>query len=164
MSWLDTRGREKGILNFSWASTHLNFFLNFFNFIQLWLHALYSAWIKNLPVPVVFPSYSVYDLISSRNIPVNKSPSVTNTCPFAILRALCVWLVKIMFGFECQNKYQNVSMRFLQSCIAVQNWIEVPNSIQFFCELSGQFEFSSFDKIWTWTAAQLIIELFWAEF
>ena len=55
-------------------------------------------------------------------------------------------------------------MRFLQSCIAAQNWIEVLNSILFFCELSVQFEFSSFDKNWTWTAAQLIIELFWTEF
>ena len=55
-------------------------------------------------------------------------------------------------------------MRFLQSCIADQNWKEVLNSILFFCELSVQFEFSSFDKNWTWTAAQLIIELFWTEF
>ena len=39
-------------------------------------------------------------------------------------------------------------------------------SIQFsfFLELGGQFKFSSFNKNWTWTAAQLTIELFWTEF
>ena len=31
-------------------------------------------------------------------------------------------------------------------------------------ELRGQFKFSSLDKNWTWTAAQLTIELFWTEF
>ena len=31
-------------------------------------------------------------------------------------------------------------------------------------ELSSQLKFSSFDKNWTWTAAQLTIELFWTEF
>ena len=31
-------------------------------------------------------------------------------------------------------------------------------------ELSSQFKFSSLDKNWTWTAAQLTIELFWTEF
>ena len=50
---------------------------------------------------------------------------------------------------------------FYQSCIKFKKF---NSSSVHGIELSSQFKFSSFDKNWTWTAAQLTIELFWTEF
>ena len=49
----------------------------------------------------------------------------------------------------------------LQSCIKFKKF---NSSSVHGIELSSQLKFSSFDKNWTWTAAQLTIELFWTEF
>ena len=48
----------------------------------------------------------------------------------------------------------------LQSCIKFKKF---NSSSVHGIELSSQLKFSSFDKNWTWTAAQLTIELFWTE-
>ena len=45
-----------------------------------------------------------------------------------------------------------------------QSCIKFKSSSVHGIELSSQLKFSSFDKNWTWTAAQLTIELFWTEF
>ena len=52
-------------------------------------------------------------------------------------------------------------LNFLQSCIKFKKF---NSSSVHGIELSSQLKFSSFDKNWTWTAAQLTIELFWTEF
>ena len=49
----------------------------------------------------------------------------------------------------------------IQSCIKFKKFNS--SSVQGI-ELRGQFKFSSLDRNWTWTVAQLIIELFWTEF
>ena len=48
-----------------------------------------------------------------------------------------------------------------QSCIKLKKF---NSSSVHGIELRGQFKFSSLDKNWTWTAAQLTIELFWTQF
>ena len=50
---------------------------------------------------------------------------------------------------------------YYQSCIKFKKF---NSSSVHGIELSSQLKFSSFDKNWTWTAAQLTIELFWTEF
>ena len=62
--------------------------------------------------------------------------------------------------FKSQIKFEG-QVAWEQSCIKFKKF---NSSSVHSIELSSQFKFSSLDKNWTWTAAQLTIELFWTEF
>ena len=100
-----------------------------------------------------------------------NNPHLVHSWPFQLkaytLQCWIEQLVQIeLTPLVCEKSTLQIELMalvcdFSQSCIKFKKF---NSSSVHGIELSSQLKFSSFDKNWTWTAAQLTIELFWTEF
>ena len=110
-----TRGREMGILNFTWASTHLNFFLNFFNFIQLCskssFNLFFSVYLKREKILVEICS-KVHEWIfflCSHDFCLSNSPEWSNSSPMKKwIKTFVPWYSQENIFVKCGFKPQVV--------------------------------------------------------